>query len=64
MAMSDGSGMALSGAGALLVALAMVAVAVVGTRTVLGRAPVHVRLSACCEVVMAGVMLVMATSLV
>jgi len=59
------SGMLLTGTAALVVGLGMAVVALTAVRLAWRRpAPVRARLSACCEVVMAGGMVVMAASLV
>lgn len=63
LASPGGSGMLLSGAAALVVALVMVVVALAALALAGRPAPVRVRLSACCEVVMAGAMVVMAAAM-
>jgi hypothetical protein len=64
MSGSGGSPMLLSGGAAFVVAAAMALVALAAVRVVRRPAPVRARLSACCEVVMAGAMAVMAVGLV
>jgi len=61
---SSGTSMLLSGVGAAAVAVGMALVGLAALRLVLGPAPRRSRLAACCEVVEAGAMVVMALALV